>query len=94
MIEREQVLQKRVAVEVGAASINCYSGAWGNDFSRTINGVGVRVSLDGAPVWERREYPNFCSAFLGHPRKPFYEARIRRAKVKADKIAEKLKASL
>lgn len=94
MIEKEPVSQERVKVEVGAASVDCYSGAWGNDFSRTITGVGVRVSLDGDSVWERRVLPNFCSAFFGHPPKPFYETRIRRARTEADKIAARLINSL
>jgi len=91
MTERETGSQERVQIVAGATPVDCYLD---NHFTRRITGVGFRVILDGEIVWEKREFPNFFTSMIGYLPKPFYEARIQRARKKASKVANNIKASL
>ena len=91
MVETQPIRQDRVQIEVGPATIDCFVDG---RFTRRVIGVGVKVSLDGESIWETREYPRFLESLIGYAPKPFYEARIQRARRKTDKIAKRLEASL
>lgn len=93
MSQEREPQQNRVKLEVIPAMADCYAGAWGDDFMRRIEGVSVQVTLDNNVVWEKTEYSRFASMFLLYAHKPFFDARIQKARKKAERIATILRTA-
>lgn len=90
---KETETSGRVQVATTPSIVDCYGGAWGNNYAGQITGITVSVTLDGKEVWSKRELTRYPTELLLYAPKPFFARRVRMARKKAEKIAGSLSKS-